>query len=867
MNLKSPLSIAIILFLFYIATNAQNIDRGPYLQMTTTSSIYIHWRTDSPTDTKVWYGDAPDNLLETLSSSTEVEDHEILIPGLTSNTVYYYAVGNSDGQMAGGDDNHYFKTAPSGSEPIKIWVLGDAGKKSADQAAVRDAYYDFIGDEPIDFMLLLGDNAYSDGTQQDYQVAWFESTYGYPDRLINSTMWSTFGNHDGNSADSNNETGPYYDIYNFPKNAQAGGVSSGTEAYYSFDYGNMHIICLNSHDIDDSSDSPMIQWLAADVEANNKDWLIAMFHHPAYQGGTSSMETNALPILEEGGADLVLVGHHHWYERSFLIHGHYGNPASFDPETMALDEGDGRVGGDGAYTKTIGGPGTIYMTSGSAGSGGSGNSEHPIMSYNGGKGSVDIEVNGLQMDLKFIKHNGIVTDSFTISKQDGPPTVNITNPMDNDFYPTPEAITITADATDNGSVSKVEFFIDNGLLGTDYSTPYSFSWTPPGDGNYQIKATATDNDNNTSSSIVDIQVGGGSVCVKVNSSSDDGEEDSGGGMSISSSDLEMVQDNTDQTIGIRFTNLNIPQGAIINAASIQFTCDQTDNVNPVELDIYAQASDDAPAFSSTNSNITSRTRTNSKVTWSPENWTSAGDAGPDQETDDISAVIQEVVDREGFTSNSSIAIIIDGTGKRTADSYNGNPSTAPELCVEFSLDAPLPIELLNFSAKTIFPEIKLSWVTASEINNDFFMLERSNDGRSFQEIGTIPGKGNATEINKYHFFDENPKSGINYYRLKQTDFDGSFTYSNIVNATINNKNHLRVYPSAVDNMITIEAGFEYEDEMTAVIYDIIGRSHKTFNFSTKENKTELSLTDLQPGTYILSVSDSKIHVSFKFIKL
>ena len=120
----------ILIFGFFVAELiGQTIDRGPYLQSVSQESIYIKWRTDSSTDSKVWYGDSPSNLNLMITSGVNVTDHEILIEGLASNTSYYYAVGNNNGQMAGGDDNHYFLTSPdtSGNQIVRAWVLGDCG--------------------------------------------------------------------------------------------------------------------------------------------------------------------------------------------------------------------------------------------------------------------------------------------------------------------------------------------------------------------------------------------------------------------------------------------------------------------------------------------------------------------------------------------------------------------------------------------------------------------------------------------------------------------------------------------------------------------------------------------------------------------
>ena len=146
-------------------------------------------------------------------------------------------------------------------------------------------------------------------------------------------LWPTLGNHDGRSADSTTESGPYYDIFSLPRNGEAGGVASGTEAYYSFDYGNMHFICLDSNETDRSADGAMMTWLEADLAANDKEWVIAFWHHSPYSKGhydsdelgrSIDLRQNAVPLLERYGVDLVLTGHSHSYERSYLIDGHYG---------------------------------------------------------------------------------------------------------------------------------------------------------------------------------------------------------------------------------------------------------------------------------------------------------------------------------------------------------------------------------------------------------------------------------------------------------------------------------------------------------------------------------------------------------------
>lgn len=178
------------------------------------------------------------------------------------------------------------------------------------------------------------------------------------------------------------------------------------------------------------------------------------------------------------------------------------------------------------------------------------------------------------------------------------------------------------------------------------------------------------------------------VCAAINNSRDDAEEAPSGAVNTTSSDLELTYDNAlagHQVVGMRFTGLNIPQGATIISAKIQFTADATIDVDPCDLNIYGEASDNAAAFDNSQGNINSRPKTGASVFWQPEDWMAIGDRNAEQLTKDISAVIQEIVDRDGYTESSALAIIIDGIGKRTAVSYDGNPNQAPELCISYQI--------------------------------------------------------------------------------------------------------------------------------------------------------------------------------------
>lgn len=174
---------------------------------------------------------------------------------------------------------------------------------------------------------------------------------------------------------------------------------------------------------------------------------------------------------------------------------------------------------------------------------------------------------------------------------------------------------------------------------------------------------------------------------------DDAEERvSNGNMSLTSSDLELTSDGgTNQLVGIRFQNINLPQGTTIISASIQFTTDET-NSGSTSITIRGEDTDNASVFSSTNSNISNRTLTTASVAWnSIPAWNTVGQSGANQQTPDLTSVVQEIVNRGGWASGNSMAFVINGSGERTAESYNGTSAQAPILSIttNFSLD-PLP---------------------------------------------------------------------------------------------------------------------------------------------------------------------------------
>lgn len=436
------LSMFVLLFSGLDVASPQTVTRGPYLQIGSPSSIIVRWRTSSPSDSRVRYGTAQGSLNSTADNASSTTEHMVQLDGLSPNTKYFYSIGTSGATLAGDDANHYFFTSPTGSKSTRVWALGDAGTANSDQRAVRDAYYNFTGSRHTDLWLMLGDNAYNNGTDAEFQGAVFENMYEA--MLMKSVLWPTRGNHDRAAEGS---TMAYYNIFSLPTHGEAGGLSSGTEAYYSIDYGNIHFICLESTSgALRSANSAMWTWLESDLSSNDKTWTIAFWHHPPYSKGSHNsdsegelvdMRQRANPILEAGGVDLVLSGHSHSYERSFLVDGHYGTSGTLNA-TMLVDAGDGRTDGSGAYSKNSTSPtphaGAIYIVAGSSGKTGGGSLNHPVMyaSFNT-LGSVVLDISGNHLNAMFLDSNGARKDYFTMEKQDGgpppPPPSQVATPV------------------------------------------------------------------------------------------------------------------------------------------------------------------------------------------------------------------------------------------------------------------------------------------------------------------------------------------------------------------------------------------------------------------------------------------------------
>ncbi|MFT5777719.1 MAG: hypothetical protein ACI837_000667 [Crocinitomicaceae bacterium] len=170
-----------------------------------------------------------------------------------------------------------------------------------------------------------------------------------------------------------------------------------------------------------------------------------------------------------------------------------------------------------------------------------------------------------------------------------------------------------------------------------------------------------------------------------------------------------------------------------------------------------------------------------------------------------------------------------------------------------SINSPLPIELLSFTAVVKNENVELNWVTASEINNDYFTIERSIDGINFTSISTINGAGHSTQTLFYAMVDIAPLSGISYYRLKQTDYDGETSYSSIEAVEFSKIDTIifEIYPNPFSGQ-TIFRTTEKLDDAELVIYNATGNIVKQIQ-NISDQTCVLHCEDLSTGLYFISL--------------
>ena len=264
----------------------------------------------------------------------------------------------------------------------------------------------------------------------------------------------------------------------------------------------------------------------------------------------------------------------------------------------------------------------------------------------------------------------------------------------------PAIAALDGTATDDGlpnppGALQTTWSLDSGPGGVGFGNSTAIDTTASfgAAGTYVLRLTANDGQLSTTDTVqVTVQAAPPAAATtferRIQAGTDDAEESASGSMYLNSSDLELVYDGANQTVGLRFGALPIPNGATVTRAYVQFATDEA-QMEATTLLLRGQAVDNAVTFASGSGNISGRPRTAASASWTPPTWTVVDEASAGQRTPELSALLQEIVNRPGWASGNALALIVTGSGHRTARAFEGSAAGAALLHVEFSTGTPL----------------------------------------------------------------------------------------------------------------------------------------------------------------------------------
>lgn len=312
----SPLLALVVLLALTIAiADAQSgiaLTRGPYLGNQTATSVQIIWNTNSAALTRVDYGvDLTYGRTTTVPTPSTL--HVVTLTNLLTGTTYFYQIASPSGGAPLAAST--LKTnRDEGDSDFTFAVFGDSGVAIAPSLA--PSQYNvaaLLARVQPAFVLHTGDVIYNLGEYANFDSEFFRP---YSRTLTSVPFFTSLGNHDYGTANGQ----PYLDNFYLPSNNPL-----NSERYYSFDYGNAHIVALDANQ-DTSAEGAMTLWLRNDLASTSKFWKFVFFHQPIYTSGPHSFDfdylsrrANLAPVFDEYNVDIVFAGHDHDYERTLPI--------------------------------------------------------------------------------------------------------------------------------------------------------------------------------------------------------------------------------------------------------------------------------------------------------------------------------------------------------------------------------------------------------------------------------------------------------------------------------------------------------------------------------------------------------------------
>ncbi len=645
------------------------------------------------------------------------------LTGLTPNTIYYFVIKDSDGVS----QRFWFKTTPMGNTtPLSVIAGGDS--RAYLDNSPRQAANQMVAKLRPDMVWFGGDYTWLSTSVEwsSWMDDWQMTTTA--DGKMVAAIWER-GNHELSA-------GIVYDLFDVPN----------PNEYYALSIGG-NFIRFYTLNTEISMLGNQANWLQTDLQTHSAshDWNIAQYHtcmrpHTTDKSNGDEQYAAWAHLFHQYRVQLVVESDAHDVKTTWPVR----------PSTGPNSE-------DGFELDTL--RGTVYIGEGCWGAPLRSNNRNRYWTRNSGSfnsfhwlkiGRDTIEVRTIATDNAATVGSVSDNDRFTPpsginiwSPSNGSvvyiinqkfidrPAVEVTYPFHQQYFAQPQNITITANASDvSGIISQVKFFINDVQIGQSTTAPYSINWSIPADGEYTITAFAVNGDGwHNISNEVKVYAGEVEITASLLSNNDDAEENKdGGSVDLGSSDLELCLEvrpwplsNNDQWVGLRFDGLEIPRNAAIESAYIQFTADENQSGSS-NLKIYAEEVDNAAPFTSSNSNLSSRTRTANHISWSPGAWSSES-SGLNERTPDLKQFVQALVNRPFWNMGNAMVFLFEGSGTRSAYARDNNVQKSAKLYIKFKYEGVVSTNqsptFANENQLTIYPN-----PTSDIVRIDYSMNEK-----------------------------------------------------------------------------------------------------------------------------------------------
>jgi PKD repeat protein len=665
------------ILLFLVPGGVARAADGIHWTITGQTSVTFDWRGTAAEDF-IRYGTTPGALTETVVAedptpapfSSGGPFFEARLTGLTEDTEYFYSV--ADGP------EHTFRTPPArGDSDFTVYAEADIGDTNNYGAMVP--VQELIAAGQPDFVLAPGDLTYGNANGQNSVDQHFNDVMVWSQDAAYMPSW---GNHewdDPNDDDLRNYKGRF-DFPNPQTSPGSPAISCCGEDWYWFDYGNVRFIAYPEPWTGAWADWAVQADVLMDEAELDPDirFIVTFGHRPPYSSGHHPGSNNLANIMDALGDEhpkyvLNLDGHSHNYERTWPQHG---------VVHVTVATGGGTLQTDGAC-KWL----TCQQPEWSAFRAFHFGTLRLHFSENAIDGAFICGPPSSRDDIEC--ESGEVIDSFLIGPA-SPPLAIIDSPAGLVEIEVGQTVTYEGTGIDADGDPDLHYRWDFGGAAPDSTEEDPGAVLYDTSGAYTTTFEVTDStglsDPDPDRRTISVLTLEGALVAESApaESADDAEEQATGLMLLTSSDLELVQENSLQTVGIRFPDLAIPVGSTVIDAFVQFQTDEISS-DAASLSIRAELGPDPPTFTPANGDISARPTTSAEVLWDPAPWTLIGEAGPDQQTPNLAPVVQEVLDQPEWSGGDPIVLIVTGTGGRVAESFEGNPAAAPRLFVEFEL--------------------------------------------------------------------------------------------------------------------------------------------------------------------------------------